>query len=395
MKLSTTLMARLAAILTLACALFVSEAKAEEPLKIGLIATLSGPAAVIGLQLRNSFLLAVKTLGGKLGGREAEVVVADDEGKPDAAVGKVKAFIDRDKVDFVVGPVFSNVLAAIMKPVTEANVILISPNAGSSAFAGKDCNPNFFVTSYQNDQIHEVLGQFAQESGINKVIIVVPNYQAGKDAAAGFKHKFSGEVLDEIYVPLGQLDYSAEISKIAAANPAAVFTFLPGGMGVNFVKQFRQAGLADKIKFLSAFTVDEATLPAQKDAALGMFGGANWAPNLDNPQNKAFVDAYLKEYDAVPGTYGFQAYDAALLIDSAVREVKGNLTDKDALRAALKKADFKSLRGSFAFNNNHYPIQDFYLVKVAQRPDGKFETEIDKKVFTKYGDPYAKDCPMK
>ena len=378
-----------------ALGLSMSAAHAEEKLKIGVIATLSGPAAVIGQQVRNGFALGVKTLGGKLGGREVEVIVADSEGKPDVAVGKVKAFVDRDKVDFVVGPVFSNVLGAIMKPVTEANVILISPNAGSSAFAGKGCNPNFFVTSYENDQVHEVSGQYAQDSGIKTVIIIVANYQAGKDAAQGFKDKYRGKVLDEIYVPLGQLDYSAEIAKIGAASPQAIYAFVPGGMGVNFVKQFRQAGLADKITFLSAFTVDEAVLTAEKDAALGMYGAANWAPNLDNPQNKAFVDAYLKEYDTIPGTYGFQAYDTALLIDSAVRELKGNLTDKDALRAALKKADFKSLRGSFKFNNNHYPIEDFYLVKVAKRPDGKFQTEIAKKVFSDYADPFAKDCPMK
>jgi branched-chain amino acid transport system substrate-binding protein len=379
----------------LAFALAAGSAQAQEKLKIGVIATLSGPPAVLGQQLRNGFSLAVKTLGGKLGGREAEVVVADDELKPDVAVTKVKALVDRDKVDFVVGPVFSNILQAIMKPVTEANVILISPNAGTSSFAGKDCNPNFFVTSYQNDQVHEVLGAHAQEAGFKKVIVITPNYQAGKDAAAGFKHKFTGEILDEIYVPLGQLDYSAELSRIAAAKPDAIFAFLPGGMGVNFVKQFRQAGLADKIPFLSAFTVDESTLPAQQDAALGMFGGANWAPDLDTPQNKAFVAAYEKEYGAVPATYAFQAYDAALLIDGAVRDVKGDLADKDALRAALKKADFQSLRGSFKFNTNHYPIQNFYLVKVAKRADGKFETEIVKKVFSDYGDSYAKDCGMK
>src|SRR6202453_4384769 len=370
-------------------------ARAEDNLKIGLITTLSGPPAVLGQQMRNGFSLALKQLGGKVGGRDVEVIVADDEGKPDVAVTKGKSLSDRDKVDFVVGPIFSNILGAIMKPVTEANVILISPNAGTSSFAGKDCNPNFFVTSYQNDQVHEVLGQYAQDSGIKKVMIIVPNYQAGKDAAAGFKHKFSGEILDEIYVPLGQLDYSAELSRIASASPDAIFAFLPGGMGVNFVKQYRQAGLADKIAFLSAFTVDESTLPAQQDAALGMYSGANWAPNLDNPQNKAFVDAYLKEYNAVPATYAFQAYDTALLIDSAVRAVKGNLTDKDALRAALQKADFQSLRGDFKFNTNHYPIQTFYLAKVAKRPDGKYETEIVKTVFSNYGDSYAKDCPMK
>jgi branched-chain amino acid transport system substrate-binding protein len=384
----------LAAVAT-ALGLLTSAAYAQENVKVGVIATLSGPPAVLGQQLRNGFALAVKDLGGKLGGRDTEIVVADDELKPDVAVTKVKSLIDRDKVEFVVGPIFSNILGAIEKPVIEANVILISPNAGTSTFAGKECNPNLFVTSYQNDQVHEVSGQYAQDSGFKKAIIIVPNYQAGKDAAAGFKHKFTGEILDEIYVPLGQLDYAAELSRIAAASPDTIYAFLPGGMGVNFVKQYRQAGLADKIPFLSAFTVDESTLPAQQDAALGMFAGSNWAPNLDNPQNKAFVDAYIKEYNAVPATYAFQAYDAAMLIDSAVRAVKGNLTDKDALRAALAKADFKSLRGAFKFNTNHYPIQNFYLTKVAKRPDGKYETEIVKTVFTNYGDSYAKDCPMK
>jgi branched-chain amino acid transport system substrate-binding protein len=376
-------------------ALALTPAHAQDKLKIGFISTLSGPPAVIGQQLRNGFLLGIKTHGGKLGGREAEVIVADDELKPDVAVAKVKAFVERDKVDFVVGPVFSNMLQAIMKPVTDSDTFLISPNAGTSNFAGKECNPNFFVTSYQNDQNHEVLGKYAQDVGIKKAFIMAPNYQAGKDALTGFKRYFKGEVLDEVYVPLNQLDYSAELSRIAAAKPDAIFVFLPGGMGVNFVKQFRQAGLADRIKFLSAFTVDEGTLPAQQDAALGFFGGANWAPNLDNPQNKAFVAAYEKEYGAVPGSYAFQAYDAAQLIDSAVTAVKGNLADKDALRAALKKADFKSLRGNFKFGHNHYPIQDFYLVKVAKRPDGKFQTEIAQKVFTDYEDVYAKDCPMK
>src|SRR5215217_5993535 len=283
-------------------------AQGQEKLKIGIIATLSGPPAVLGQQLRNGFNLAVKDLNGKLGGRDVEVIVADDELKPDLAVNKVKALVDRDKVDFVVGPIFSNILAAIMKPVTEGGAILISPNAGTSNFAGKECNPNFFVTSYQNDQVHEVLGKYAQDKGIKKAFIMAPNYQAGKDSLAGFKRYFKGEVLDEVYVPLNQLDYSAELSRIAAARPDAIFVFLPGGMGVNFVKQFRQAGLADKITFLSAFTVDEGTLPAQQDAALGFFGGANWAPNLDNPQNKAFVAAYEKEYNAVPGSYAFQPY---------------------------------------------------------------------------------------
>ena len=380
---------------TSACGALCSAAHAQDKLRIGMITTLSGPPAVIGQQMRDGFKLGVQHLGGKLGGRETEVLVQDDELKPDLAVSKVKAFVERDKVEFVVGPVFSNILQAIMKPATEGGTILVSPNAGTSNFAGKDCNPSFFVTSYQNDQIHEVLGRYAQDAGMKKAFIMAPNYQAGKDALTGFKRDFKGEIADEVYVPLGQLDYSAELTKIAAAKPDAIFVFLPGGMGVNFVKQFRQAGLADKITFLSAFTVDEATLPAQQDAALGFFGGANWAPNLDNPQNKAFVASYEKEYNAVPASYAFQAYDAALLIDSALKATKGDTSNKDALRAAIAKADFKSLRGAFRFNTNHYPIQDFYLVKVAKRADGKYQTEIAQKVFTDYADPHVKDCGMK
>ncbi|MBX3552826.1 MAG: ABC transporter substrate-binding protein [Pseudolabrys sp.] len=372
-----------------------SGAVAQDKLKVGVLVTLSGPPAVLGQQARNGFQLGVKQLGGKLGGRETEVIVQDDELKPDVAVTKAKALVDRDKVDFVVGPIFSNILVAMMKPVTESGTILISPNAGTSNFAGKDCNANFFVTSYQNDQNHEVMGKYAQDKGFKKAFIMAPNYPAGKDSLAGFKRYFKGEVVDEIYVPLGQLDYSAELSKIAAAKPDAVFVFLPGGMGVNFVKQFRQAGLADKMAFLSAFTVDESTLPAQQDAALGFFGGANWAPNLDNPQNKAFVAAYEKEYGAVPGGYAMQGYDAALLIDSALKQTKGDTKNKEALRAALMKADFKSPRGPFKFNTNHYPIQDFYQVKVAKRADGKYQTEIVQKVFSNYADPHVKDCKMK
>lgn len=372
-----------------------AHAEDKDKLKIGVIATLSGPPAVLGQQLRNGFELAVKELGGKMGGREVELFVQDDELKPDVAVSKVRALVDRDKVDFVVGPIFSNILQAIVKPATDGGAILISPNAGTSNFAGKDCNPNLFVTSYQNDQMHEIMGKYAQDSGKKTAFIMAPNYQAGKDSLAGFKRYFKGEVLDEVYVPLNQLDYSAELSKIAAAKPEAVFVFLPGGMGVNFVKQFRQAGLADKTTFLSTFTVDESTLPAQKDAAVGFYAGSNWAPNLDNPQNKAFVAAYEKEYGAVPATYAFQAYDTAMLIDSALKATKGDTQNKDALRAALLKADFKSLRGKFKFNTNHYPIQDFYLTKVAKRPDGKFQTEIEKKVFDDYADAHAEDCPMK
>ena len=372
--------------------LAANPAAAEDKIKVGVIVTLSGPAAVLGQQARDGFALALKDLGGKMAGRDVEMVAVDDELKPDAAVTKVRGLLERDKVDFVVGPIFSNILQAIHKPVLDSKTFLISPNAGPSSYAGKECSPFFYVTSYQNDQVHEILGKVAQDRGYKRVYIIVPNYQAGKDFAAGFKIDYKGEIVEETYVPLGTLDFQVELSKIASMKPDAVFTFMPGGMGVSLVKQYKQAGLADQIPFLSAFTVDELTLPAQQDAAIGMLGGSDWAPDLDTPQNKKFVSEYEAAYNSVPATYAMQAYDAAMLIDSAVKGVKGDLSNKDAVASALKKADFTSLRGGFKFNTNGYPIQDFYLTKVAKRADGKFETEIVQKVFENYGDRYAKDC---
>src|SRR5258707_2200215 len=264
----------------------VNPALAQEKIKLGVIVTLSGPAAALGQQVRDGFALAVKDLGGKMGGRDVEVVVVDDELKPDAAVTKVKGLLERDKVDFVVGPIFSNILQAIHKPVTDSKTFLISPNAGPSSYAGKNCSPFFYVTSYQNDQVHEILGKVAEDRGYKRVYLLVPNYQAGKDSAAGFKLDYQGEIVEETYMPLGSLDFQVELSKIASLTPDAVFTFMPGGMGVGLVKQYRQAGLADRIPVLSAFTVDESTLPAQQDAAVGMFGCGNSATNIDNPQDK-------------------------------------------------------------------------------------------------------------
>ncbi|MEM8812034.1 MAG: ABC transporter substrate-binding protein [Pseudomonadota bacterium] len=381
----------------LACALgalMMSSAANAADLKIGLVVTLSGPPAVIGKQAEDGFKLAMDNLGGKIGGVDTDLIVVDSELKPNVALTRVKGLLERDQVDFVVGTIFSNVLGAIFKPVVESETFLISPNAGPSTFAGRNCNPFFFVTSYQNNQNYEALGKHAEEQGIKSVFMMAPNYQAGRDAMNGFKKYYTGAVTNEVYTPLGHNDFSAEIAQMSTSGAEALFTFMPGGMGVRFVKQFRASGLADQMKFLSAFTVDEATLPAQQDAALGFFGATNWAPDLDLPQSKAFVAAFEEKYGYIPGGFAMQAYDAALLIDSAVKAVGGNLEDKDAVRAALRAAEFQSLRGDFSFNNNHFPVQDFYLLKVAQRDDGKYWTNIEAKVFDDYTDSFAAECKM-
>ncbi|MTE01583.1 ABC transporter substrate-binding protein [Paracoccus sp. YIM 132242] len=383
----------LAAALAFAGALPLQAASTDGKVRIGLLYTLSGPAAVLGEQSRDGFLMAAEKLGNRFGGLEAEIIVIDDEQKPDVAVARAREMVERDQVDFVVGPIFSNVLYAILQPVTQGGAIMVSTNAGTSSLAGTECNPDLFVTSYQNDQIHEVSGKYAQDQGYGNVVLITPNYQAGKDAMAGFKHSYGGNVASELFVPLGQLDFSAELAQIAAFQPDAVYAFMPGGMGVNFVKQYRQAGL-DSIPFLSAFTVDESTLPAQGADALDFLAGSNWAPDLDTPQTAEFTDAFIARYDRVPATFAMQAYDAAMLIDSAIRITGGKLDDREALRAAMKQADFTSLRGDFRFGDNHFPIQDFYLTKVVRREDGRFATSIVQTIFEDYQDNFASSCRM-
>jgi len=392
---------RLVFLLVCSCCLSVTgsaqalKSDAPAPLRIALMVTLSGPSAVLGMQVRDGFQLALQGLGGEMAGRRVEVTLLDDELKPDLAAQKMQSLLARGQVDLVVGPIFSNILQAIQKPVLESGRILISPNAGPSLYAGAQCSPYFFVVSYQNDQAHEVMGLYAQEQGFRKIAFIMPNYQAGKDAVSGFLRQFRGDIVEEIYVPMAQLDLSAELVRIAAAKPDAVFTFMPGGMGVALVKSYAQSGLSGKIPLLSTFTFDEATLPAQQDAALGLIGSTSWSPSLDNPQNKKFVADFEKQFGVVPSAYAMQGYDTAMLIDSAVRKTQGLTKDRDPLAQALRQADFVSLRGTFRFNRNGYPIQDFYQVKAIKRSDGRFQTQIVSRILTGVGDAYAKDCPLK
>jgi branched-chain amino acid transport system substrate-binding protein len=378
----------------LALALAATGAQAKD-LTIGMVVTLSGPPAALGKQIVDGFKLALDEKGGKLGGQTVKLVVEDDELKPDVARQKATELVNRDHADFVVGTVFSNMLQAIFKPVVTSKTFLISPNAGPSTFAGKNCNPYFFATSYQNDQNAQVSGMIANQEGFKNAFLMVPNYQAGRDNVAGFKRTYKGKITGEVFTPLGHKDFSAELAKLATSDSDTLFTFMPGGMGVALVKQFAAAGLKDKIKFLSVFTTDETTLPAQKDDALGFLAAGNWAPDFKNKDSETFVAAFEKKYGYIPGGYAMQAYDTAMLIDSAVAKTGGDLSDKTAVRKALEAADFTSLRGGFKFNNNHYPVQNFYLLKVAKNDKGQYFTSIVRDVVKDYGDDFHQECKMK
>jgi len=374
----------------------LSPALAAGPVKIGMITTLSTKAGYLGEDIRDGFKLAIAMQDGKLGGVPVELLVDDDGRKPEKGRQIAERFIKRDKAEILTGIVFSNVAMAVVPKVVRQGVFYISPNAGPSMLAGKGCNANYFNVAWQNDNLSEVVGQYVANKGFKNVYLLAPNYPAGKDALAGFKRFYRGTVAGEVYTTLGQSDYAAELATLRAVKPDAVFFFLPGGMGINFLKQYAQAGLKDSIPvFGPAFSFDERILKAVGEAAVGVVNGSQWSVDLDNPANKKFVAAFKKTYNRTPTLYASQGYDDAMLIGSALKAVGGDMSKSDEFRSALAKADFSSVRGAFKFGPNHHPIQDIYVREVIKDGQGNVTNRILEKVFSDHQDAYAAECQMK
>jgi branched-chain amino acid transport system substrate-binding protein len=371
-------------------------AGAADKVKVGFISTLSGPNASIGSDIRDAFNLAIKLNGGKLGGLPAEVLVGDDQLKPENAKQLAERYLRLDKVDFVTGTVFSNIVLAVAPDVIAAKTFFITPNAGPAQYTGAQCSPFFFAASWPSEAYSEAAGQYVTSKGLKNVIFLAPNYVGGHDAATGFKRYYKGKLQDEMYTKLGQLDYAAELSQIRAAKPEALYVFLPGGMGINFIKQFVAAGLSQEIQLIvPLWGSDQDIIRAVGEPMLGLFSVGHWSIDMDNAANRKFVAAFEKEYKRLPTGYAASGYDTALLIDSAVRKVKGKIEDKDALRAALRAADFKSVRGEFKFNRNQFPVQNYYLQLVGKGNDGRLVHKTIGTVLTARGDAYVQDCKMK
>ena len=382
------------AVLALA-ATFATPALAADRIKVGFISTLSGPGGVLGAAIRDRFLLGIKHAGGKLGGLPVEVIVEDDQQKPDVARQLADKMLKRDKVDLMTGIVFQNLLQAVEQPVLESRTFYVSPNTGPSDLAGEKCNPYFFAVSWVSDSYSEATGKYVNDKGHRNVFVIAPNYPGGKDVVNGFKRYYKGGYAGEVYTKLGQLDYAVELSQLRAAKPDAVFFFLPGGMGVNFLKQYHQAGLQkDFPLFGTGWSFDQDTLAAVGEPTLGALNAAHWNLDLDNAANKRFVADFEKKYNRLPNEYASQGYDAAMLMDAAVREVKGNVEDKAALRKALEAANFASVRGAFKFNRNHFPIQNYYLRQVVKDERGRYVNKTVGTIFTQQPDAYVSACKM-
>ncbi|MCP1634458.1 ABC transporter substrate-binding protein [Kerstersia gyiorum] len=378
------------ALLAGACAV----AQAQDPVRIGFITTLSTPAGYIGEDLRDAFNLAIEEGGGKLGGVPVELMVEDDALKPANAKQAADRMV-QSGVPIFTGVIFSNVLAAVVPSVTKADDFYISLNPGPSNFAGQRCDPNYFVVSYQNDAFYSAGGVAANELGYKKVAVLAPNYQAGRDAIAGFKENFQGEIAAEIYTKLDQSDFSVELARIRSIAPDAVYQFHPGGTGINFAKQYAAAGLNKSIPMIiPSFSMDAHMLKATGDAAEGVYTTGIWSLDTDTPQSRAFVEAFQKKYGRVPTDYAMQAYDTAQLMGTALKAVDGDMSRKDEFREAMRQADFESLRGNFRMNVNQHPIEDYYLMQIVRQDSGELAPSTVRKLMTDHEDSYAKLCKM-
>jgi branched-chain amino acid transport system substrate-binding protein len=373
-----------------------TSAPAQQSVKIGFVSTFSGPTAIIGEHMRNSFDLALDHLGHKMAGKPVEVVYEDDQQKPEIGVQKSQKLIESDKVNFVVGFIWSNVLLASLKPIVDSQTFLISSNAGPSQIAGEQCSPFFFSTSWQNDQTPQAMGEYMNQKNVKTAFLMGPNYAAGKDMLTGVRSTFKGQIVaEELTRWPDQLDFSAELTKARAAKPDAVFVFYPGAAGSQFLTQYVQSGLKGQIPLYTAFTVDETTLPRQKELALGIPGAQEWVNDLPYDANKKFVADFKAKHSYGPSFYGAQSYDAVNLVNSAVKAVNGDLGKKDAMRDEMRKANYASVRGPYKYGNNHFPIQNFYLQEAVKDAGGNLVLKTVATIVKDSQDRFHDKCPMK
>jgi len=376
-------------------ALAVSPALAQQKtVKIGFVSTFSGPVAAIGNDMRQSFELALDHHGRKLGGLPVEVIYEDDQVKPEVGVQKVQKLIESDKVDFIVGIIWSNVLLASLKPIIDSKTFTIITNAGASQLSGEMCSPYVFSTSWNNDQTPQAIGLYMNQKNVKSAFLIGPNYAAGKDMLEGVEATFKGKIIGrELTTWPTQVDFQAELSKARNAKPDAIFAFYPGGPGIQFITQYNQSGLKGQIPLYTAFTIDSLSLPRLKEQALGIPGAQQWVRDLPNEANKKYVDDFRARHKTDPSFYGSQTYDAVPLLDSVVTAVKGDLTKKDEMRRAAEKANFKSVRGNFKFGPNHIPIQNFYLQEAVKDGD-EFRMKTVATIVENDQDKHYQKCKM-
>jgi branched-chain amino acid transport system substrate-binding protein len=378
-----------------AAVVLTAPAFSADRLKIGVINTMTGPGSVLGREIKDGMDLALEHLGGRIGGLPTQLLYEDDQQRPEIGRQVAQKLLEQDNVDLIMGVIWSNVLMAVHGPIMQSGKVMIGTVAGTAPLAGEQCNPQFFATFHQNDSSAEAVGVYLTKKGVKNVYLMAPNYQAGREMTAGFKRYFKGNIVGEAFTPLTQVDFATELTQLRNSKADAVFVFYPGGLGIQFVKQYSQAGLKDKIPLYSVFTVNNNSLPALGDSANGLVSAMFWGEDLPNEANKKFVSSFVKKYNRAPSEYAAVNYDSIMFLDAGVRGVKGRIEDKKAFIQELKKANFNSVRGTFKLGPNHFPIMEYHVATVVKDTDGRAKLRLGEKILSNHGDAYAAKCSMK
>lgn len=383
------------ALIPLAVISVLGPMSAQAQVKVGFLATLSGPSSDVGIDQYDGFMLALERLGGKLGGVAATVIKEDDQQKPDAALNGVTRLLEREKVDVVTGLTFANILMVLQPKIGATDVPFVGSVAGPSPTAGALCKPNLFVTSWQRDSPAEAMGKYVEQRGVKRLATLTPNFQGGKDKITGLKRFYKTALAEELYTPLNQLDFSAELTQLNAGQPDGIFAFYPGSLGVTFVSQYQQAGVATRMPLFTTNTIEGANVEAMGKAINGAYVADTWTPGMPNALSKAFVTAFEKKFNRSPSAYAAFSYDAAMILDAAIQATHGNVSDKKALSRAISTASFQSLRGPFRFGKNGYPVQNYHVFQVTKTARGADYKMVAENVLETHADAYAVQCPAK
>ena len=374
-----------------------SSADAQE-LRIGFMATQTGGAAAIGQHAVNGWKIGLEHEGwtkdgDKLGGVPTRMFYADDQLKPDVALKEIERLVTQERIHIGAGFMWTNIMLAVRTPLIDNKRIILSTVAGPSTMAGKECTPYFVSTSWTGEQTAQAGGDLLNADGVKSLYIMVPNYQGGKDIVAGVTSTYKGKVVGQSLFKMGESDFQADISKLRAEKPEAVFYFGPGAMSVAFMRQWAASGAGKDIKLYTHFAVDSITLPVVGESALGTFHVSSWAKDSPNAVNQKFIKDYLAKFGHMPSVFAQQAYDGPRLLAAALTKSGGKFEDPIAFMKVLRHTPYPSARGYFPYNVNGLPIVDFYKREVVRGADGKPQIVTRATVVKASKDPYWQECP--
>ncbi|CAA7617917.1 ABC transporter substrate-binding protein [Magnetospirillum sp. SS-4] len=376
-------------------ALPASTAAGNPTIVVGVIATLSGPGAMAGQDSLDGFTTALRQMGGRFANQEVRVVPVDDRGSPDVAMQVTRRLLEREKVDFILTAVSQASMAAIVKPLNESRTFILNLDAYPDGLFGARCSASLFGLGTPPDAVSEAAGMHFANEKYRRLVVIGHDTRQTDMAVAALRRTWGGEDVTVLKARHGAATFAPEIRRIRELAPDAVYTLLSGGMGLALVRDYAAAGLKADIPLLGVWSnFERPHLTAMDDQGLDLLNVAPWSPDLDSPLNKRMISDFELEYGRPATSWVAQGYDSALLLEAAMKVTAGRTSDREAVRNALRRAEFASVRGGFRFETNHAPVINLYLRRVARDAKGRLTEETRGVLAREWRGRDAAHCPM-